>query len=264
MGFDVGATAYDRFMGRFAGPLAEQFVETVGVPAGARALDVGCGTGALTAQLVARLGTDAVAAVDPSESFVAATRARWPGLLVQVAGAESLPFADDAFDLVAAQLVVPFMTDPVAGLAEMARVTRSGGVVAANVWDHAGGGGPLRAFWRAVRDVDPSAVDESRQPGARAGQLATLFRAADLRDVVPWSETVTAAYGSFDEWWETFTLGVGPAGSYVAGLADAEKEALRARAAQLLPSGPFEVAAVAWCARSTPRDATQQHRDPDR
>jgi len=81
---------------------------------------------------------------------------------------------------------------------------------------------------------------------------------------VPWSETVTAAYASFDEWWETFTLGVGPAGSYVAGLADAQRDGLRARAARLVPAGPFEVAAVAWCARSTPGDSTQQHRDGDR
>ena len=256
MGFDVGAAAYGRFMGRYSEPLAEQFLgtvaETVGVPPHGRALDVGCGPGALTAPLVARLGVDAVAAVDPSESFVAAARSRFPGLSVHVAAAESLPFADDAFDLTLAQLVVPFMTDPVAGLTEMARVTRPGGVVAASVWDHAGGGGPLGVFWRAVRDVDPSATDESHQSGARAGQLATLFRAAGLRDVVPWSETVTAGYGSFEEWWETFTLGVGPAGSYVAGLAAHERDVLRSRCAQLLPAGPFEVTAVAWCARATP------------
>ncbi|MEZ0448678.1 class I SAM-dependent methyltransferase [Cellulomonas sp. ICMP 17802] len=250
MGFDVAADAYGRFMGRYSEPLAERFAAALGVSPGARALDVGCGPGALTAQLVARLGADAVAAVDPSESFVAAARARFPGLRVDAAGAESLPFDDDAFDLTVAQLAVPFMSDPVAGLAEMARVTRPGGGVAASAWDHAGAGGPLRTFWRAVRDIDPAAPDESTLPGVREGHLAELFRGAGLEDVTAWSERVSAHYGAFDEWWQTYTLGVGPAGEHVAGLDDAGRDALRARCAELLPSAPFDVTAVAWCVRS--------------
>ena len=145
----------------------------------------GCGPGALTARLVARLGAGQVAAVDPSEPFVAAARSRLPGVDVRVAAAESLPFDDDAFDAVLAQLVVHFMADPVAGLAEMARVARPGGTVAACVWDHAGGTGPLTTFWRAVADLDPGAHDESGLAGAREGHLAELAAAAGLEDVAP-------------------------------------------------------------------------------
>ena len=175
MGFDVTPEVYFRFMGRFSEPLAARFAAALDIPAGARALDVGCGPGALTAQLVARLGVDAVTAVDPSESFVAAARARFPGLRVPAGVAESLPLPDDSVDLTVAQLVVHFLPDPVAGLTEMARVTRPGGVVAANVWDHAGNGGPLDAFWRAAHDLDPTAPGEAALPGTREGHLAELF-----------------------------------------------------------------------------------------
>ena len=134
MGFDVTADAYDRFMGRFSEPLAELFVEWADVRPGQRALDVGCGPGALTARLVERVGLGSVAALDPSDSFVAAARGRFPDLDVRRAAAEQLPYPDDTFDAALAQLVVHFMKDPVAGVREMARVTRPGGVVAACVW----------------------------------------------------------------------------------------------------------------------------------
>ena len=146
MNFDVTADAYARFMGRYSEPLAVQFAELVGAQAGHRALDVGCGPGALTAQLVERLGAEAVCAIDPSPSFVAAIRARFPEVDVQSGVAEHLPFPDDCFDLAFAQLVVHFMTDAVSGLLEMARVTRPDGLVAACVWDHAGERTPLAAF----------------------------------------------------------------------------------------------------------------------
>jgi SAM-dependent methyltransferase len=249
MGFDVAPEAYTQFMGRFSEPLAARFAASVGVPSTGRALDVGCGPGALTAELVARLGVEGVAAVDPSAPFVAATRARLPGVDAREAAAESLPFDDDQFDLVVAQLVVHFMDDPVAGLTEMARVTRPGGAVAANVWDHAGSGGPLTTFWRAVHDLDPSHPGEAMLPGTREGHLAELLRAAGLDDVTTWDETVRSGYASLDEWWSTFTFGAGPAGAHVAGLSDDEREALRARCAALLPTAPFTVTAVAWCAR---------------
>ena len=138
MSFEVAAEAYDRFMGRYSVQLAPQLADFAGIAAGQRVLDVGCGPGALTGELVQRLGAEAVTAVDPSEPFVAAAKARHPGVEVQRASAESLPFDDGAFDAALAQLVVHFMADPVAGLREMARVTRPGGVVAACVWDHAG------------------------------------------------------------------------------------------------------------------------------
>src|SRR6266545_5759294 len=137
MGFTVDADAYDRFMGRYSALLAPQLADLAAVSAGQRVLDVGSGPGALTAELVRRLGPAAVSAVDPSETFVAATRQRYPGVSVQRASAEQLPFPHGEFDAALAQLVVHFMADPLAGLAEMARVTREGGVVAACVWDHA-------------------------------------------------------------------------------------------------------------------------------
>jgi SAM-dependent methyltransferase len=252
--FDVTADAYARFMGRFSEPLAEQFVGLAGVSAGQRALDVGCGPGALTGRLVERLGVDAVAGVDPSASFVAAARARFPGLDVREGRAEALPFADGSFDTVLAQLVVHFMDDPVAGLREMGRVARPGGTVAACVWDHGGGAGPLSLFWLAVHDLDPAAADESRLPGTGEGHLAALAGEAGLVDVQPSALTVTLRFDTFADWWEPYTFGVGPAGGYVGRLSDTDREAVAARCAALLGPPPFEVRATAWAvtARATP------------
>jgi SAM-dependent methyltransferase len=249
--FDVTADAYARFMGRFSKPLAAQFAEVATLRAGQRALDVGCGPGALTAQLVAALGGDAVTAIDPSDSFVAAIRTRLPDVDVRTGVAEHLPFPLDSFDCALAQLVVHFMSDPIAGLSEMARVTRPGGVVAACVWDHAGDRGPLSTFWSAVRDVDPGARDESGLAGSREGHLAELFAAAGLADIEATSLTVTVRFATFAEWWEPYTLGVGPAGAYVAAQADPTKrDHLRARCSELLPTAPFEIPASAWCVRA--------------
>lgn len=248
MGFDVGAAAYGRFMGRYSEPLAAKFVELAGVQAGQRALDVGCGPGAVSQQLAARLGAAAVAAVDPSESFVAATRARLPGVDVRQAGAEELPFPDDGFDVAVAQLVVHFMRDPVAGLAEMCRVTRVGGVLAACVWDHAGERGPLSLFWQAVRELDPAAPDESGLAGTREGHLVALFEEAGVRCVEPATLSVRARFETFEQWWEPYTLGVGPAGAYVAGLTEQRRDDLRTCSAALAPPAPFEIEALAWAA----------------
>jgi SAM-dependent methyltransferase len=249
MSFEVDADAYGRFMGRYSEPLAAMFVAFAEVRDGQRALDVGCGTGALTAELVERLGVGAVSAADPSESFVEAVRWRIPGLDVRHAAAERLPFPDGTFDRALAQLVVHFMTDPVMGLSEMARVTRDGGLVAACVWDHAGAAGPLGVFWRAAVELDPHARDESTLAGAREGHLSELLAAAGLRDIASKVLTVHVSFADFNEWWEPFTLGVGPAGDYVAGLDEARRTQLRARCAELLPSpGPFEIPASAWSA----------------
>ena len=248
MSFAVNAGAYDRFMGRYSVLLAPQLADFAAVAPGHRVLDVGCGPGALTGELVRRLGPAAVSAVDPSEPFVAAARERHPGVGVQRARAEELPFGDDEFDAALAQLVVHFMADPVAGLREMARVTRTHGVVAACVWDHAGGG-PLSLFWETARDLDPDVEDESQLAGAREGHLTELFGAAGLREIEERPLTVEVEHASFEDWWEPFTLGVGPAGSYAAGLDPTRRDRLRQGCRERQPAAPFVVTARAWAAR---------------
>ena len=202
MSFDVGADEYDRFMGRYSSPLAPQFADFASVDAGQQVLDVGCGSGALTAELIRRLGPGAVSAVDPSVPLVDAVQQRHPGVSVQRAAAEELPFEDGAFDAALAQLVVHFMTRPVEGLGEMARVTRKDGVVAACVWDHAGGQGPLSLFWRAARELRPDVEGESRLAGTHEGHLGQLFQEAGLHAIEESFLTVSVEHPSFEEWWQ--------------------------------------------------------------
>jgi SAM-dependent methyltransferase len=249
MGFDVAAEAYDRFMGAWSRLLAAPMADLAGIRPGQRVLDVGCGPGSLTSELVGRLGADAVAAVDPSEPFVAAARARHPGVDIRRAPAEALPFPAAVFDAALAQLVVHFMADPVAGLREMARVTRPGGVVAACVWDFGGGRGPLGPFWVAARSMDPDVDDESERAGTHAGQLAELFRSAGLEEIAATDLAAHRAFSSFDDWWDLFSRGVGPAGAYLARLDERRRESLRDRCRAMLPDGSFELAAHAWAAR---------------
>lgn len=249
MSFAVSADAYDRFMGRYSVLLGPQLADFARVRSGQKVIDVGCGPGALTRELVDRVGPTNVFAVDPSKPFVAAVRERFPAVDVRLASAEELPFPDKAFDAALAQLVVHFMSDPVAGLREMARVVRSGGVIAACVWDHAGSGGPLSLFWNAARELNPEVLDESSLAGARKGHLAELFAKAGLRSVETTVLIATVTHASFEEWWEPFTLGVGPAGAYVAGLEMQRRAELRERCRELLRKTPFDVAARAWTAR---------------
>ena len=249
MSFDVTADVYDRYMGRYSRLLSGQLADLASIRRGQRVLDVGCGTGALTGELVGRLGPSAVAAVDPSEPFVATTRTRHPGVDVRQAPAERLPFAESAFDAVLAQLVVHFMKDPVAGITEMARVTRRDGAVAACVWDHGGSQGPLRLFWDAARALDPDVDDESHLPGTSEGQLTELFEAAGLREIEATALSVRLEHPTFDAWWEPFTRGVGPAGDYLASLDADRRMELREGCRRQILSEPFVVAAVAWAAR---------------
>ena len=214
MSFNVSADAYRRFMGRYSEPLAAQFADLARVRDGQRVLDVGCGPGALTAELVNRAGAGAVSAVVPSASFVAAARDRLPGVDIRQSVAEQLPFPDAGFDAALAQLVVHFMADPVTGLREMGRVTRTGGVVAACVWDHAGSRGPLSAFWRAVRELY-GCRRRVGPAGVREGHLAQLFAQAGLGAIQVTTLNVRVRQAGFESWWETFTLGVGPAGAYL-------------------------------------------------
>lgn len=249
MSFDVEVDSYARFMGVYSERLSPEFAAFAGVDAGMKVVDVGCGPGALTRVLADRLGAGSVAAVDPSPKFATALSASCPGVDVRIGAAELLPFSDGAFDLALAQLVVHFMKDPIAGLKEMARVTVTGGTVAACVWDHSTERGPLSAFWGAVHEVDPEAADESHLAGAREGQLIDLFHRAGLDDVEGDLLTVAVQYASFESWWEPYTLGVGPAGDYVASLDDEQRARLVDCCRARLPSAPFTIHASAWAAR---------------
>ena len=248
MSFNV-PVAYDLFMGRYSKLLAPQLADLANVEAGQRALDVGSGPGALTGELVDRLGAEAVSAVDPSEPFVAAVAERYPGVDARLARAEELPFPDQTFDATLAQLVVHFMKHPVAGIGEMRRVTRSGGLVAACVWDHAEDQGPLSLFWATARRLDPGLEDESELPGVRQGHLGELFSEAGLGQVEETSLTVAVEHATFEEWWDPFELGVGPAGSYVTSLDSKRQIELREMMREEIPTAPFALTAVAWAAK---------------
>ena len=200
--FTVDPDAYDRYMGRYSVLLAPQLADLAAVSAGQRVLDVGCGPGALTAELVKRLGAAAVSAVDPSEPFVAAVEERHPGVDVRRAAAEQLPFRDAEFDATLAQLVVLLMENPAVGVEEMVRVTRKRGVVAASVWDYSGGRGPVSVLWDAARELDAEVVDEAHLAGVREGHLAELFDAAGLQESMEDDHSIRVEHSSFEEWWE--------------------------------------------------------------
>jgi SAM-dependent methyltransferase len=253
MSFDVAAESYDRFMGGWSRQLSPLLADLAEVAAGQRVLDVGCGPGSLIGELVARVGAENLAAIDPSPPFVEAARARYPGVDVRLGSAELLPFHARTFDAALAQLVVHFMRDPVAGIREMARVAKHGGVVAACVWDFGGDRGPLGPFWPAAREIRPDVDDESHRAGARQGHLVQLFTDAGLEDVGEVELAVTRTYPSFEEWWTTFTRGVGPAGTFYASLDPGEQSTLEARCRELLPVGSFTLTAHAWAARGRAR-----------
>jgi SAM-dependent methyltransferase len=253
MSFEVPAEAYDAFMGRYSRHLSSQMADLAGVAQGKIVLDVGCGPGALTTELAARVGAEAVTAVDPSEHFVLATMSRVPGATVERASAENLPLPDDRFDAALAQLVVHFMNDPEAGLREMGRVTKPGGAVAACVWDHAAGGtGPLSVYYDALHEVDPSRPNESMRPGTRPGHLVELFRSAGLGELEEVTLVARVEHPSFEEWWAPFELGVGPIAAVFEELGPERVAAIRERCRELLPAPPFTVEARAWavCARA--------------
>ncbi len=234
-----------RYSDQLAGPLAD----LAGVYPGQRALDVGCGPGSLSAELVSRLAAAQVSAIDPSASFVAAARDRLPGADVRLGSAEQLPFGDDFFDAALAQLVVQFMADPVAGLKEMARVTKPGGLVAACVWDRGGGRSPTSLFWQAARDVDPASdAGTGSAPGTSEGELQVLFEQAGLTGVRSSEIGATAPRIAFDEWWAPLMLGVGPLGDYLLSLGDTSRDRLRARCEELWTAQLPMVTVAAWAA----------------
>jgi SAM-dependent methyltransferase len=250
--FRAPAEAYDRLVGRYSPQLASALIDFADVQPGMRAVDVGCGPGALTAALAQRLGAASVCAADPSEPFAQACRSRHPGVEVVVAGAEALPFADDAFDVALSQLVVNFMADAEAGVREMARVTRPGGVVAACVWDYAGEMTLLRAFWDAAREVDPqrgAAADEGVvMRWCADGELADLWRSSGLDDVRSGTLVVSATYTDFEDLWAPLPTGVAPSGAFCASLDEERRVALHDAFRRRLGvgDGSFELTARAW------------------
>ncbi|MDZ5662416.1 class I SAM-dependent methyltransferase [Nocardioides sp. S-58] len=249
MTFDVPGDAYDRFMGRYSRPLSAGFADLLEVTEGQWALDVGCGPGALTEQLVERIGAERVSAVDPSAPFVEACRERFPGVDVRQSAAESLPFDDATFDVAGACLVVHFMADPVGGVGEMRRVTRRGGWVGATVWDLAGSRAPMWPLWEAVAELRPEHPGEREFPGGSQDGLVAIVRDAGLRDVESVELSVTVTHPSFEEWWEPYLHGVGPAGDVVAALGPDGRERLEEVLRRRLGEGPFDLTAVAYAAR---------------
>jgi len=248
MTFAVSGEAYDDFMGRYSRELAPDFADFAGIEPGQSGIDVGCGSGILTEELARRLGPENVAAADPSP-LVETAAARVPGADVRTAPAENLPWPDGSFDAALAQLVIHFLEDPAAGLVEMRRVTRTGGVVAACSWNF-----PkmrlLRIFWEASRSVVPSAQSESLQLES-LDELAALGREAGLEEVVAVPLEGSSRYETFDELWESFQRGVGPAGEFCASLSPELREAVRDEYRSRLgeTSGGFTLPAEAWAVR---------------
>ena len=245
--FDVSEAAYDNFMGRYSVRLARVFADFAGIDTGQRVLDVGAGTGALTAEL-ARLDAD-VAAAEPAPSFVAALRSRLPSADVRQAGAEDLPWPDASFDAALAQLVVTFMSDAPAGVAEMRRVVRPGGVVAICMWDR-DGMEMLAAVSHTQRALDPS------QPSP---EQRTLYRSRETLEglIGDGAHTelleVESEYTGFDELWSTIVDGAGPAGVWAKSLDDAQRAAAREELYSQVgsPSGAFTLTGRAWAVRTT-------------
>jgi SAM-dependent methyltransferase len=246
---------YEQFMGRWSRRLAPQLVTFGRIAGGHTVLDVGCGTGALSFAAAAVPGVR-VTGIDPATSFVRrAMASAGDRVRFDVGDAGALPYPDSTFDRSVSLLVLNFVPDPAAAVREMARVTRPGGVVAAAVWDYGDGMEMLRAFWDEAVGLRPAAApsDERHQPLTRAGDLATLWRTQGLHRVEERPLSIDLAFSSFDDYWQPFCGGQGPAGAYTATLPDADRDALRSRLrSRLLGTGAdcgFTLRARAWAVR---------------
>ncbi len=251
--FGGAAANYDRFMGRYSQGLSAPFADFAGVHPGQRVLDVGSGPGALTTVLVDRLGAGAVAAADPSEPYAAAARSgirRWmwwspPPSTSRSQTPPSTP-RSRSWSCTSSRTRSPASARWRASRAPAASSPRA-------CRDHEGGAGPLSGFWDVVHELDPAAHDESGLPGARRGHLTELFTEAGLTGVEETLLTIEVVHPTFDDWWEPYTLGVGPAGAYVAGLDDEGRERLREACRRRYPREPFTMTAGAWSARGAVR-----------
>lgn len=249
--------AYERYVGRWSRQVATSFVSRLGVPAGRRWLDVGCGTGALSAAVLAAADPVDVVGVDPSQGFVvhARTHVTDPRARFEIANAQLLPFPDDRFDAVVSGLVLNFLPEPPAAAAELARVAAPGGRVASYVWDYAEGMAMIRHFWDAATALDPAAaaLDEgSRFPLCRPEPLRELWAYAGLTDVTVEAIEVPTVFCDFDDYWTPFLGAQGPAPGYAASLPEDHLTGLRDLLRDRLPTGPdgsIRLTARAWTVR---------------
>ena len=249
--------AYEPYVGRWSRLVAREFVDWLDVPPGGRWLDVGCGTGALSATILAHCRPSSINGIDTSDAYVLQTSERIsdPRAAFRLGDAQALPFGDAEFDAAVSGLVLNFLPDPKLGLSEMVRVTRSGGVVAVYVWDYAGKMQLMRRFWDAAATLDPSAsdLDEGRLfPLCRPDALERMFSNAGLHDVEVGAIDVPTVFVDFDDFWSPFLGGQGPAPAYTMSLSDDQRAALRERLRETLPfqsDGSIHLIARAWAAR---------------
>ncbi len=254
----VGA-AYEAYVGRWSRPVARELLRWIGIPPGARWLDVGCGSGTLAREIVEHAAPRAVLGVDRSEGFVAHARARLsdPRASFEVGDAQALPVEDGAFDAVVSGLVLNFVPEPARMLAEMTRACRTGGVVALYVWDYASGMELIRKFWDAATALDPAAADLDeavRFPDCAPAPLAKLLGAAGLTAVESRPMDVPTRFRDFDDCWSPFLGGQGPAPTYAMSLPEDRRAALRERLRASLPftqDGAISLTARAWAVRGT-------------
>jgi SAM-dependent methyltransferase len=251
------AEAYERFMGRWSRLVAPALVEFAEVHDGGEVLDVGSGTGALSAAVRDATKTTRVVGIDPSQGYVkhANDKEGGPRVRFAVGDAQALALPDATFDRTMSLFVLNFVPDRARALAEMIRVTKPGGMVVAAVWDYGDGMEMLRAFWDEATVFDPAIAkrDEKDMPLCRKGELAAAWRKANLVDVHETALVVTLRFASFDDYWSPFALGQGPAGAYVAKLpADRRAELGSRLRLHLIPDGsdrPIEMRARAWAVR---------------
>ena len=248
--------SYEAYVGRWSRRVAAVFVSWLDSRPGRRWLDVGCGTGALTAAVLAAADPAGVAGVDPSAPFLAEARSRTtdPRAGFAAGDARALPVRDGRFDAVVSGLALNFVPDAAGAAAELARAAAPGATVAAYVWDYADGMAMMRHFWDAAAEVDPAAaaLDEGpRFPLCRPEPLADLWRAAGLRDVTTRRIEIPTVFAGFDDFWQPFLGGQGPAPAYLMSLPGAQRDAIRGVLRERLPDDALAMTAAAWAVRGT-------------
>ena len=249
---------YEQYVGRWSRRVAPRFLSWLSIPAGRRWLDVGCGTGALCAAIVDRCSPSSVDGVEPSEGFLKTAKENLAGRATLHQGnATAIPLDDASVDVVVSGLVLNFVPDQRAALLEMARVTRKGGTIAAYVWDYAGKMELMRFFWDAAVELDPGAakLDEGvRFPQCRPAPLEKLFASAGLEEVDVKPIDISTPFANFDDYWQPFLGGQGPAPAYAMSLDETSRARLRDRIRERLPtaaSGSISLTARAWAARAS-------------